>query len=317
MKRILAVITLIFTIVLLAGCQNQEKASQSENQKVQVMATFYPMYAFSKAVVGETGEVKLMIPAGTEPHDYEPSARDIAKLNEAGLVVYNSSHFETWMADVKQNIDAKHTQLVEASTGIQLLSGEEEHEHHDDEADEHNHDHGDVNPHAWLDPVLAQKEVSNIQKALSKRYPKYQATFEKNAQAYIKKLQALDQQYREAAQKATNKTFVVQHDAFVYLAKRYGLEQVAVTGLSPEEEPTPSRLAELKKYIQKEQIHTIYFEENASAKVAKTLAKETGVRLLVLNPLESLTKDQLADGEDYLSVMQANLQALQQTLNEK
>lgn len=315
MKRCLAILTLMFTIVMLAGCQNQKKATQSESQKVQVMATFYPMYAFSKAVVGETGEVKLLIPAGTEPHDYEPSAKDIAKLNDVGLVVYNSSHFETWMTEVKRNIDSKHTQFVEASTGMKLLSGEEEHDHHEEEA--HDHDHGDVNPHVWLDPVLAQKEVTNIQKALSKRYPKYQATFKKNAQEYIKKLQDLDQQYREATQKATNKTFVVQHDAFTYLAQRYGLEQVAVTGLSPDEEPTPSRLAELKEYIQKEQIHTIYFEKNASAKVAKTLAKETGVRLLVLNPLESLTKSQLADGEDYLSVMQANLQALQQTLNEK
>ena len=171
-----------------------------------------------------------------------------------------------------------------------------------------------MDPHVWLDPVLAIKEVETIRDQLSKKYPDDKATFEKNAASYIKKLKALDQDYQTAFKDVSNKSFVTQHAAFGYLAKQYGLTQEAIAGISPDQEPSASRLSELKEYVEKNNVQVIYFEENASSKVAETLASETGVKLTVLNPLESLTNKQIKNGETYLTVMQDNLNALKESV---
>lgn len=160
------------------------------------------------------------------------------------------------------------------------------------------------------------KMVENIRDSLSKRYPDKKATFQKNAAAYIKKLETLDKEYATGLANAKQKSFVTQHAAFRYLALDYGLKQVPISGLSPDSEPSAARLAELTKYINKNNIKYIYFEENASQALASTLAKETGVKLDVLNPLESLTEKQTKDGADYISIMQSNLKALKKTTDQ-
>ncbi|KAF9404926.1 hypothetical protein HW555_014098 [Spodoptera exigua] len=268
------------------------------------------MYDFAKNVVGDAGDVELLIPAGTEPHDYEPSAKDIAKITDADVFVYNSGELETWVKDVLENVDKNKVTVVEAAGSIDLVAGAE---HDDEEEDGHDHDH-ELDPHVWLDPVLAQKEVEAIRDALVKKYPEQKEVFEKNSAAYLEKLVDLDTDYKEAFANAKNKTFVTQHAAFGYLAKQYGLTQESIAGISPDQEPSPSRLAELKKYIEENNVPVIYFETSASSKVAKTLAKETGVELAVLNPLESLTKKEQEAGENYISVMKENLEALKKSI---
>jgi zinc transport system substrate-binding protein len=308
-------ILLFTTLFTLAACgQTKEADKTTKDDKIKVVTTFYPMYDFAKNVVGDAGDVQLLIPAGTEPHDYEPSAKDIAKITDADAFVYNSHELETWVEDVLENVDQKKVAVVEAAASIDLMEGTA-HDHEDDEADheEHDHDH-ELDPHVWLDPVLAQKEVEAIRDALIKKYPEQKAVFEKNTAAYLEKLAALDTEYKEALSDAKNKTFVTQHAAFGYLAKQYGLTQESIAGISPDQEPSPSRLAELKKYIEAHDVSVIYFETSASSKVAQTLAKETGVELSVLNPLESITKQEQEQGEDYISVMRANLEALKKSI---
>ena len=163
--------------------------------------------------------------------------------------------------------------------------------------------------------MLAIKEVKTIASELGKKYPDKKATFDKNADAYIKKLENLNQKYTDALKDSKNRTFVTQHAAFAYLANQYDLHQQAIAGVTPDQEPTPSRLAELKDFVNKNKIKVIYFEENASSKVAETLSKETGVKLEVLNPLESLTSEQIKAGENYISVMEENLKALKESIN--
>lgn len=188
-----------------------------------------------------------------------------------------------------------------------LLPGTEEEEDHDHGSEGHHHEY---DPHVWLSPKRAIKMVENIRDSLSKRYPDKKVTFQKNAAAYIKKLETLDKEYAAGLANAKQKSFVTQHAAFRYLALDYGLKQVPISGLSPDSEPSAARLAELTKYIKKNNIKYIYFEENASQALASTLAKETGVKLDVLNPLESLTEKQTKDGADYISIMKSNLKAL-------
>lgn len=319
MQKGLLLLGTVVLSVLLTACGGQEKKEASSNEKIQVMTTFYPMYEFTKQVVGDKGDVELLIPAGTEPHDFEPSAKDLAKISDSDVFVYNSPELETWTDNLTDTIDTKQTEIIQASKDIKLMEGtehdhEEAHDHDTQEHEEHGHSH-ELDPHVWLDPALAIKEVETIRDQLSKKYPDDKAAFEKNAASYIDELKKLDEEFQTAFKDAKNKTFVTQHAAFGYLANQYGLTQEAIAGISPDQEPLPSRLSELKHYVDDNQVKVIYFEENASSKVAETLSKETGVKLEVLNPLESLTDKQIKDGEDYLSVMRENLTALKESIH--
>lgn len=319
MQKGLLLLGTVVLSVLLTACGGQEKKEASSNEKIQVMTTFYPMYEFTKQVVGDKGDVELLIPAGTEPHDFEPSAKDLAKISDSDVFVYNSPELETWTDNLTDTIDTKQTKIIQASKDIKLMEGtehdhEEAHDHDTQEHEEHGHSH-ELDPHVWLDPALAIKEVETIRNQLSKKYPDDKAAFEKNAASYIDELKKLDGEFQTAFKDAKNKTFVTQHAAFGYLANQYGLTQEAIAGISPDQEPSPSRLSELKHYVDDNQVKVIYFEENASSKVAETLSKETGVKLEVLNPLESLTDKQIKDGEDYLSVMRENLAALKESVH--
>ncbi|KAF1295217.1 zinc ABC transporter substrate-binding protein [Enterococcus sp. JM4C] len=334
MKKVQLLASLFVGMLVLTACgDKQNTAEKANSDKLQVMTTFYPMYEFTKNIVGDAGEVELLIPAGTEAHDYEPSAKDLAKISEADAFVYNSSEFETWVANVEKNLS--DNLLIEAASTIELAEGEESDAHdHDHEGEEHDHEAEDhehegeeahdheaeeahthaLDPHVWLDPTLAIKEVENISAQLSEKYPEKKELFEKNAASYITELKELDAEFQAAFKDAKNKTFVTQHAAFGYLAKQYGLTQEAISGVSPDQEPSPSRLAELKHYVEDHEVKVIYFEENASSKVAETLSNETGVELAVLNPLESLTNKQIEQGKTYITGMKENLKALQKSI---
>ena len=312
MKKYLLTAPVMIGALLFAACGNTNNEADKK-EDLTIVTTFYPIYDFTKEIVGDEGNVKLLIPAGTEPHDFEPSAKERAEISDADVFVYNSSDMEFFVDSLKDSVDSKQTLMIEAAKGIDRLESQEADEH---EESEEGHDHAhEYDPHVWLDPVLAIKEVRTIAGELGEKYPDKKEIFTKNADAYIKKLEALDQKYSEELKNATNRTFVTQHAAFAYLANQYNLEQVAISGVSPDQEPTPSRLAELKEFVKKNNIKVIYFEENASSKVAETLSNETGVKLEVLNPLESLTNEQIKAGENYISVMEKNLEALKESIN--
>ena len=313
-NRVITGMIVLFSL-LLAAC-SPSKSNENTDGKIQAIATFYPMYEFAKAVIGEEGEVELLIPAGTEAHDYEPSAKSVAQMSDADAIIYNSHAFETWMENILLNLDSDKTVMIEASRNIPLLSFESEHEEeHEADHEEAGHSHShDEDPHVWLDPVLAMEQVAQIRDDLSQKYPEKQEIFTENAANYLTELSRLDQEYQKAFKDATQRTFVTQHLAFSYLAKQYGLTQESMAGLSSEEEPTPKRLAELKNFIIDHEIEYLYFEDNTAGKMAMTLAEETGVELAVLSTIESVSNDQQAAGKTYLSLMEDNLKALQLSL---
>jgi zinc transport system substrate-binding protein len=311
-KYVLLVIFFVFSSAIV-GCSNAEqKTAKKQENSLTVVTTFYPMYDFTKNVVGPNGKVYLLIPAGTEPHDWEPSPKDIAKIENADVFVYNSDSMETWVPKVLKSIDTKKVKVVEASKGIPLIEGIAE-EEEGEERSEESHAHP-MDPHVWLDPVLAQKEVANIKQALIEVDEKHKKDYEANADTFTKKLKDLDNLFRTTLSKAKRKDFITQHAAFGYLAKEYGLTQVPIAGLSPEQEPSPARLAELKKYVKDHNIKVIYFEEVASPKVAKTLANETGAKTVVLSPIEGITIEEQKKGVDYIEYMKRNLDALKQSV---
>ncbi|KRN57595.1 metal ABC transporter substrate-binding protein [Carnobacterium divergens] len=311
-KKIMGFSILLLSILfVVAGCGNKQETAKTD--KLQVVTTFYPMYDFTKNVVGDNGEVSVLMKAGTEPHDYEPSAKDIAKIADSDVFVYNSEEMETWVGSVLKNIDTKKTVVIDASKEIKLLEGshEEEDEDHDHDHEGHSHAH---DPHVWLDPVLAKEEVNAIKEGLIQADKTNKASYEKNAKTYSDKLDALNEKFEVGLKDAKNRTFVTQHAAFAYLAARYDLKQVAISGISPDQEPSPAKLAELNDFVKENNIKVIYFEETASPKIAKTLAKETGATLAVLSPIEGITKEDQDQGIDYIKVMENNLKALQETI---
>lgn len=310
-----AFITAIALSTAIVGCSkpdnsNNTSSNKKQDKSLKIVTTFYPMYDFTKNVIGSNGKVEMLIPAGTEPHDFEPAPKDIAKIENADVFVYNSDSMETWVPKVLKTLDNKNIKVVDASKGISLMEGtdEEEDKHAGKEQEQ------PLDPHVWLDPVLAQKEVENIKQAVIEVDSPHKQDYEKNAEQFITKLKDLDNEFKTTFGNAKHKEFVTQHAAFGYLAKEYGLTQIPIAGLSPDQEPSPAKLADLQKYVKDNNIKIIYFEEIASPKVAKALADETGAKTAVLSPIEGITKDEQAKGIDYISYMKKNLDALKQSV---
>lgn len=331
---------LMTSVLVLAGCTDSKPTSgdaaapaapaTASASKLKVVTSFYPLYEFSRNVAGDKADVVNLVPGGVEPHDWEPTAQDMKRIQESGVFVYNGAGMESWVDKALDSVKQDKTIIVEASKDLELMegAGEDGHDHdhahdhdHDgkEEKDGKDHDHAEekgMDPHVWLDPVLAQKQVKAIQAALEKADPANQEDYKKNADAYIAKLQELDGAFKEGLSGAKRKEFVTQHAAFGYLAKRYGLTQVPIAGLSPEQEPSPGEMGEIVQFAKEKQVKTIFFETLVAPKVAETVAKEVGAKTAVLNPIEGLTDKDKADKLDYIGIMKNNLAALRAALNE-
>ncbi|OBZ14834.1 zinc ABC transporter substrate-binding protein [Bacillus sp. FJAT-27264] len=335
--RHLAVLSLS-SLLIAAGCGNNNASTNTgsstntsatataeaptapASHKLNIKVSFYPMYEFTKNITGDLADVEALIPPGIEPHDWEPTAQDMAQITKADVLVYNGAGMESWVDQVLDSASGSKLVSVEASKGLDIMEGaeeeEDEHGHAHEEGDDHHHDHGGLDPHVWLDPALAVKEVRNIEAALAAAAPEHAGDFKANADAYISKLEALDQEFREVTKKVKRKDFITQHAAFGYLAKEYGLTQVPIAGLSPEEEPSAAKMAEIVEFAKTHNVKTIFFETLVSSSVADTIAKEIGAKTAVLNPIEGLTEEDRSHNLDYLGIMRQNLEALKIALNE-
>ncbi|MBP3886126.1 MAG: zinc ABC transporter substrate-binding protein [Cellulosilyticum sp.] len=314
---------------LMTGCAQTTSTNENTNQNVeqntnedvlQVYTSFYPLYDFATKVGGDKVNVVNLVPTGVEPHDYEPSARNIAGLEEADVFIYNGLGMESWVDKVLATLETEDLLVVEASENVDLLEGhthecEEEHEHEHEEVEEHKHEeeheHEEgVDPHVWTSIRNAKIEMENIKNAFVEADPENKDYYEANYATYAAQFDALDKQFTETLSQFENRDIIVAHEAFGYLCDAYDLNQVGIEGLNSDSEPDPARMKEIVEFAKEKDIKVIFFEELVSPKVAETIAKEIGAQTMVLNPLEGLTQEQLEAGEDYLSVMAENLEAL-------
>lgn len=307
---------------VLAGCGSEQgktsSNSSSKDGKLKVTASFYPMYDFSKKIGGDKVEVRNMISSNVEPHDWEPTPKDLVSIGDSDVFVYNGAGMESWIDKVTKSSDNKKLDIVEASKGVKLLKGKENKSGEDKKEDEHEHEHkhhGAYDPHVWLAPENAKKEMENIKNAFVKADPKNKDYYENNYKENAKKLDELNVKYKDKLSKTKKKDIVVAHQAFGYICNAYGLNQVPIEGLSPDSEPDAAKMAEIAKFAKDNKVKYIFFEELVSPKVAETIAKEVGAKTAVLNPIEGMTEKQQKEGEDYFSIMNKNLEALLKALN--
>jgi zinc transport system substrate-binding protein len=276
MKFILISILVLTVAGLAVGCGGSDDQSSSRET---VVASFYPLAFAAEQVGGEAVVVENLTPPGAEPHDLEVSPSDVSKIKSADLVLLLGHGFQPQLEDAAGS--GPDVVALLDTPALDL--------------------HPDGDPHVWLDPIRYMKIVDRIGVVL--RRPAA-------ASRLLARLRKLDREYRRGLADCARRDIVTSHEAFAYLAERYGLHQIAVTGLNPEAEPTPQALQETVDVVRASHATTVYFERLVSPRLAETVARETGTKTAVLDPIEGLTDTERKQGADYFTLMRANLHAL-------
>lgn len=276
-------LVLILAIVPLgaAGC-----AGEGDDGRTSVAAAFYPLAYAAQEIGGDEVAVRNLTPPGAEPHDVELSARDVERIRAADVVLYLGSGFQP---NFERAVDGADGEKVDLLQGLELLISVDE----------------GVDPHVWLDPLRYAEQARRVGEALERA---------EQAERFAARLPKLDDDFERGLARCARREIVTSHAAFGYLADRYGLEQIALTGVSPEAEPTARDLERIVLEVEGSGATTVFFENLVSPRLAETVAREAGAKTAVLNPLEGLTEDEIAAGEDYFSVMRENLETLRRAL---
>ncbi|HUJ69300.1 MAG TPA: metal ABC transporter substrate-binding protein [Syntrophorhabdales bacterium] len=296
---VVAIVVIGLALVLMRTVGHPSRSVKSG--KLQAVASFYPLYFFSREIGGDKADVTNIVPAGAEPHDYEPTPQDMAKMESCKLIILNGGGLEVWGDNIRKNINAKNTSIVVAGEGLTTQQVTE------DEKTE-------TDPHVWLAPPLAEKMVERIAQAFEQADPANKNYYQSNANSLKIKLSDLDEEYRQGLSACKNKNIITSHAAFGYLATAYGLNQVPIAGLSPDAEPSPRQLADIAKFAKDNNVKYIFFESLVSPKLSQTIAAEVGAKTLVLDPIEGLSEEEMAQGKTYFSIMKDNLTNLRTAL---
>ncbi|MGT2888069.1 metal ABC transporter solute-binding protein, Zn/Mn family [Streptococcus didelphis] len=301
-KWLKSVVLLLLPLVFLSACQ----AKPQQAKGLKIVTSFYPIYAMVKEVSGDINDVR-MIQSGSGIHSFEPSVSDVKAIHDADVFVYHSHTLESWAGDLDANLKKSKVKVIEASKGMDLdrVRGLE-----DVEVTQGVDEATLYDPHTWNDPVKVAEEAQLIAKALSKVDQKNADSYQKNADKLSKEANTLVEKYKPKFKKVPSKYFVTQHTAFSYLAKRFGLQQLGIAGISPDQEPTSRQLAEIQKFVKQYKVKTIFIEKNTSSKIAETVAKSTGAKVKTLSPLEADPNNNLS----YLENVEENLKILLKSL---
>lgn len=300
-KTTLFIIPLLFIIALGSGCsKNTAETSQNTTNTLSIVASFYPLAYLAEEIGGEYASVHNVTPVGVDAHDFEPTAKDIATINESALFVYQGQGIDPWAERVALDAESQGSTVVEVTDSLSLMPAGHEDEHEDE------HSHEEFDPHTWLDPVQMQKTAEIIRDAYITADPEHANVYTERTATLIAELKTLDSEISTSLSSCKLNTIVVSHDAFGYLANRYNFTTLAIAGISPTEEPSAQQIAEISEVVKKEGINYLFTETLVSEKFANTIAEETGAEVLTLHPLEGLTEEEFSAGKNYLSIMKEN-----------
>ena len=292
------VLTLV-GLALAAGCSGSQTAAAPS--RTTVVAGFYPLAFAAERIGGASVEVTNLTPPGGEPHDVELSAHDVERVRSADVVLYLGRRFQPALEQAAADAEGNAVDLL---AGMELDPHRGQHDGEGSAGDGSEHE-AKLDPHVWLDPKLYAVIAERIGDALG--HPE-------EASRFVRELHELDRDFRRGLAACRRREIVTSHAAFGYLAKRYRLEQIPLTGLSPEAEPSPRKLAEAVSKVRETGATTIFFETLVSPRLAETVARETNAETAVLNPLEGLTSAELERSDDYFSIMRRNLAELRAAL---
>ncbi len=305
---------ILLVLFLTSGIQAQD----------QVFVSIFPLRDLVEIVAGEGLEVKQVVPTGADAHGYEPSPRRIAELEQADIFFYIGLGLEPWAEKAVVNLEQIGIPAVKLSSAARLRKIEDQHEHgtqekeHNSESqaeEEHHHHHyHGYDPHVWLDPENMIRMAQLVKKELTALYPDQEEVFSRNFEIYQERVRELDKEFKRVLENRHSDYILTSHAAFGYLADRYGLKQLAVAGISPHAEPSPRALIRLLGEAEKHDLQFIFLETLASPATAEVLAREADLEILILNPLEGLTREEQQRGEDYFSLMKKNLDNLEKAL---
>ncbi len=308
MIRCLLIPALLLTSITAAACGDDDEATTAANGAATVAVAFYPLDDIAKNVGGDQVRIVSLVPPGEEAHEYEPNPQQFRELEEADVVFFLGSRFQPGVEKAVDSLPESVTR-IDLLEGLDLLpvgdalsgtEGEVEGEELSDGRD----------PHVWLDPRNMQKMAAVVADRISQLDGVDKEVVAANLAAYDAALGELDDRYAAGLKGCATDTIVTGHRAFGYLANAYGLRQVSIAGISPSEEPSAKSLEAVSQFATDNNVSTIFFEENLPDDLAATVADEIGAATGVLDPAESLSSEQLAAGETYISVMEKNLAAL-------
>ncbi len=317
-------ITLFLALSLLcagSACRDDKRKPSSEAQKIQVIASLFPLYDFAKHIGGERAGVLLLLPPGTEAHSFEPAPHDVIRIHEADIFIYTGMNLEPWAGGILKGTSNKRIRIVDASKGIagkrpplagplNLPDGEKKAH----ESGEFHPEHAD--PHIWLDFEFAQTMIDTICESFIRNDPPGKAFYLKNAHALKQALIELDSRYRAALTGCRQHVFIHGgHAAFSYLAERYGLTYLpAYPNFAPDAEPTPQDLIALIEKLREHNLKHVFYEELINPKIAGTISRETGARLLLLHAAHNISREDYDRGVTFVSLMERNLENLRKGL---
>ncbi|MFH1750673.1 MAG: zinc ABC transporter substrate-binding protein [Candidatus Micrarchaeota archaeon] len=296
----------LLLLIIVYACLPREQAPTNANavKKIKVVASFYPMHDFASNIGKEKVELTTLIPYGSEPHEYEPTPSDIIKLSEADFFIYNGGGLEGWADKLVEGADNKKLIVVETTKGIDLLPAGEGVEATDEGKD----------PHTWLDPVIAKQQAFAIKEAFQEADPANKQYYEDNYLAYSKKLDKLDSDLRLAFSSCKKKDILITHATLGYFCKEYGCNQMAITGVNPEAEPSPAELIKIIEQAKEKNVKAVFFESLINPKSAELISKEINGYVLAFHSVHGLTDDEKARGEDYYSLMEGNIANIKKAL---
>jgi zinc transport system substrate-binding protein len=310
-RAALAAIATLIPLAMIATVYTGRPALQDrqEQEKITVVASFYPLYEFASRVVGDRAEVSSLVPAGVEPHDWEPTAEDISRGHEADVLVINGAGFERWAEGMEAKV------VANTSEGIEF-NYEEGKEVGDDD---HGHGYatggGGVNPHIWLDPILAKHQTDKIRNVMASSDPANADYYNQNADRFTAELDTLDAFIRSELADCDKSDFIAFHDAFTHFSERYDLRQHSIHSASPEGEILPQTIQQIIELANEFDINIIYSEDLIDSRLADTIANEIpDGKVLVLSPIEGIGNEEQAAGIGYIDKMKQNIANLKEGL---
>lgn len=302
-KYLFIIPALITALAVFIVFSKQPSPTPSSTNKISIVASFYPLADFAQNIGGEYVNVINITPPGAEPHEFEPTPKDLAKIYDANLFILNGRGVDAWAEKITPELETKNVNVIKVSDYLESLKSADT-----------NSENEQYDPHFWLDPKNAAAQADIIADALIKIDSAHATEYNKNRDTFKQQLLQLDQDFNLGLANCKSREIITTHNAFTYLANRYNLTTFHILGLSPEEEPAPKQMADISNLAKQKNIKYIFFETTVDQKLSRTIANEIGAQTLVLSPIESLSKEEISAGQNYISVMRRNLQNLKTAL---